>query len=55
MHRGARTDLCGGRGVTRVPTATRNTINLTALAALFDQAKGAAVPPRYGDGLVDEA
>jgi Putative transposase len=23
MHKGARTDLCGGRGVTRVPTATR--------------------------------
>jgi hypothetical protein len=22
MHKGARTDLCGGRGVTRVPTAT---------------------------------
>ena len=22
MHQGARTDLCGGRGVTRVPTAT---------------------------------
>jgi hypothetical protein len=22
MHKGARTDLCGGREVTRVPTAT---------------------------------
>jgi hypothetical protein len=26
MHKGARTDLCGGRGVTRVPTATRDSI-----------------------------
>ena len=24
MHKGARTDPCGGRGVTRAPTATRN-------------------------------
>ena len=23
MHKGARTDPCGGRGVTRVPTATK--------------------------------
>ena len=29
MHKGARTDLCGGRGVTRVPTATRNANHLT--------------------------
>ena len=29
MHKGARTDPCGGRGVTRVPTATRSGINLT--------------------------
>jgi hypothetical protein len=24
MQEGARTDLCGGRGVTRVPTATKH-------------------------------
>jgi hypothetical protein len=24
MHKGARTDPCGGRGVTRVPTATNS-------------------------------
>jgi hypothetical protein len=30
MHRGARTDLCGGRGVTRVPTATRKENPLTS-------------------------
>src|ERR1700686_5900383 len=29
MHKGARTDPCGGRGVTRAPTATRNGIALT--------------------------
>ena len=29
MHQGARTDLCGGRGATRVPTATWNEIPLT--------------------------
>jgi hypothetical protein len=29
MHKGARTDLCGGRGVTRVPTATRKRTRLT--------------------------
>jgi len=33
MHKGARTDLCGGRGVTRVPTATRTGIRLTANSA----------------------
>ena len=29
MRQGARTDLCGGRGVISVPTATRNEISLT--------------------------
>src|SRR5271155_773947 len=29
MHKGARTDPCGGRGVTRAPTATRKRITLT--------------------------
>ena len=30
MHQGARTDPCGGRGATRVPTATRDKSELTA-------------------------
>ena len=57
MHKGARTDPCGGRGVTRAPTATRHKISLTlrALRSLLDQAEGAAIPPRDGDGFVDEA
>ena len=29
MHKGARTDPCGGRGVTRAPTAPRGEIRLT--------------------------
>ncbi len=33
MHKGARTDPCGGRGVTRVPTATRNRNSLTSINA----------------------
>jgi len=45
---------CGGRGATRVPTATRNAINLTSLAALFNQAKRQVVPPGHGDGFVNE-
>ena len=57
MHKGARTDLCGGRGVTRVPTATRTGIYLTRLAgrSLFDQAKGPSVPPRHLNGLIEQA
>jgi hypothetical protein len=34
MHRGARTDLCGGRGVTRVVAATRTDTGLTVRAEL---------------------
>ena len=34
MHKGARPDLCGGRGATRVPTATRRQIRLTPLSRL---------------------
>jgi len=30
MHKGARTDPCGGRGVTRAPTATRSANQLTS-------------------------
>ena len=29
MHKGARPDLCGGRGATRVPTATEQNIDET--------------------------
>src|SRR5271169_3944581 len=29
MHKGARTDPCGGRGVTRAPTATKKIANLS--------------------------
>jgi len=45
MHKGARTDPCGGRGVTRVPTATcalfRSRVELT-------QNPGAIAPRECG-------
>src|SRR5271169_4570387 len=42
MHKGARTDPCGGRGVTRAPTATRNGIDLTLepVDGLLDEPEG---------------
>src|SRR5215472_18744279 len=44
MHQGARTDLCGGRGATRVPTATRTVIDLTGRPWIeHDWQMGAAV------------
>ena len=48
MHKGARTDLCGGRGVTRAPTATRNEIDLTLNdgRSLLDEPEGLAVSTR---------
>ena len=57
MHKGARTDPCGGRGVTRAPTATRRIISLTffAFSALLDEAERATIPPRDGNGFVDQA
>ena len=56
MHKGARTDPCGGRGVTRAPTATRHGISLTfrLLRGLSHESETAAVPPRDGDGFVDQ-
>ena len=55
MHKGARTDPCGGRGVTRAPTATRTGIGLTRTGwGLLDEAQGSALPPRDCDGFVDE-
>jgi hypothetical protein len=43
MHQRARTDLCGGRGATRVPTATQGNADLDALCALDG---GPRNPPR---------
>src|SRR5215470_5916495 len=57
MRQGACTDPCGGRGVTRVPTATRLGISLTRsiLSVLFDKAKSAAVPPGHCDRFVKKS
>jgi hypothetical protein len=37
MHKGARTDLCGGRGVTRVPTATKAPTKAGAVQPVKDR------------------
>jgi hypothetical protein len=49
MHKGARTDPCGGRGVTRAPTATRRIICLTFLRFRRYWIRRSA-RPRDGDG-----
>src|SRR5580692_6438970 len=35
MHKGARTDLCGGRGATHVPTATAKRIKILQIACFL--------------------
>jgi hypothetical protein len=56
MHQGARTDPCGGRGVTRAPTATRNGIALTLEVGepLLKEPQGSAVPPWDFDGFIEQ-
>jgi hypothetical protein len=56
MHKGARTDPCGGRGVTRAPTATRNGIALTLEVGepLLKAPQGSGVPPRDFDGFIEQ-
>jgi len=52
MHKGARTDPCGGRGVTRVPTATRRRLPLT-LGKLTDSYDSGFWPIRLSKRCVD--
>src|ERR1700692_3029694 len=54
MHKGARTDPCGGCGVTRTPTATRRIICLTVLRFRRYWIRR-SVRPRDGGVLHEEA
>src|SRR6516162_6605231 len=50
MHKGARPDLCGGRGATRVPTATVLTLGGPCRERLQRQVSS-LVPPRRTKGI----
>ena len=51
MHQRARTDLRGGRGETRVPTATFGNGRLDAASAAVTE-MGGHVAKKLGDGLM---